>query len=97
MLAEKLALSENYICLIEKGKRTPSLKTIARIAEVLGVSAGSLINEAIRKELLVSEETVDEGLKKILIELENQYGLDNILEVLVKNLRETESTTQKRK
>lgn len=36
-LSEKAGISTDYISLIERGKRTPSLKRLYEIAEVLGI------------------------------------------------------------
>jgi len=44
-LAEKAGYSENYINLIENGKRIPHLKTILDIANVFGVTLRTLLRE----------------------------------------------------
>lgn len=41
-LAEKVKLSAKYIQFIESGNRIPSLKTVYKIAHVLGVKAQDL-------------------------------------------------------
>lgn len=41
-LAERIRKSERYIAAIERGERTPSLKTCYRIIRCLGVSADEL-------------------------------------------------------
>lgn len=42
-LAELIGLSEDYISLIENGKRTPSLKRLIIIADVLEIDAYKLL------------------------------------------------------
>jgi transcriptional regulator with XRE-family HTH domain len=43
-LAAELAVDKSYISNIENGKKNPTLKTIEKIAQVLGVSPDKLIN-----------------------------------------------------
>lgn len=63
-LARAAGLSETYVSQIERGRETPSLKTLAKIARALGVPLGDLVDEGGKakepvelKELLTSEET----------------------------------------
>ena len=42
-LSEKAGVSTDYISLIERGKRTPSLKRLCKIAEALGVEVHELL------------------------------------------------------
>ena len=44
-LAQRAGLSLNTVSLIERGRRTPGVDTLARIARALGVSPGELIEE----------------------------------------------------
>jgi transcriptional regulator with XRE-family HTH domain len=44
-LAETAGLALNTVSLIERGLRTPSVTTVARIARALGVEPGELIEE----------------------------------------------------
>jgi len=45
-LAEESELTRNYVSDLELGKKSPSLRTIARIAIALGVDAHELVREA---------------------------------------------------
>jgi transcriptional regulator with XRE-family HTH domain len=45
VLAERLDSSVEYVSLIERGERLPSLGTLARAAQILGVTIGSLLGE----------------------------------------------------
>ncbi|MBF0478281.1 MAG: helix-turn-helix transcriptional regulator [Candidatus Omnitrophica bacterium] len=49
-LAEKIEASDNYIGLIERGIKQPSLDTITRIAETLEVRINELFEEVISSE-----------------------------------------------
>lgn len=42
-LAEKLGVDASTVCYWEKGKNTPSVKTLMKIAGILGVPPGDLI------------------------------------------------------
>jgi transcriptional regulator with XRE-family HTH domain len=55
VLAERCELSQNHISQIERGKRTPSLKVIQKLCEVLGCTEAELLNGP-----------ADEGYKVIL-------------------------------
>ncbi len=44
-LAERLDSSVEYVSLIERGQRMPSLGMLVRLAQSLGVSAGGLLGE----------------------------------------------------
>jgi transcriptional regulator with XRE-family HTH domain len=45
-LAQRSGLHRTYVSDIERGARNPSLKTVCRIAEGLGITTGQLIIEA---------------------------------------------------
>lgn len=49
VLAQKCGLSQSSISLIERGLRVPNLDTLLRIAEVLDVNLGKVIQEALRE------------------------------------------------
>ena len=44
-LAEAIGMSRGHIVAIEKGRRIPRIKTLARIAECLNVQLGALLRE----------------------------------------------------
>lgn len=59
-LAEKAELSTNYIGMLERGEKTPSLETFLTIARVLEVSADMLLADVLyngyeAKDSLLSE------------------------------------------
>jgi transcriptional regulator with XRE-family HTH domain len=43
-LGEKADLNRTHVGYLERGKRTPELPTICRLAEALGISAGLLVD-----------------------------------------------------
>ena len=48
-LAEKTDLSANYIGMIERGEKTPSLSTLVSIANALGVTADMLLSDVVEQ------------------------------------------------
>lgn len=44
-LAEKVGVTDSAVCQYETGKRSPSIETLKKIAEVLGCSVDDLIKE----------------------------------------------------
>ena len=46
-LAEKAGLSTNYIGMLERGEKTPSLETFLKIANILDVSADMLLADVL--------------------------------------------------
>lgn len=55
-LAERIQKSERYVAAIERGERTPSLKTCYRIVRCLGISA----DEFFYPESIVSDSSLQE-------------------------------------
>jgi transcriptional regulator with XRE-family HTH domain len=66
-LAQIVAVSTNYIALIERGQRRPSLKALSKIAYALDVSQNFLL---------------DNDLKADLKDLSSKYDLSEILKGL---------------
>lgn len=48
-LAEKSDLAVTYISLLERGKRQPSLKTLIRLGDAMGVSAVQLFSSTLKE------------------------------------------------
>ena len=44
-LAEKSKMSQTYLCNVETGKADPSLSTLKRLADALGVTVSDLVKE----------------------------------------------------
>lgn len=66
-LAEYAEISVNYLATIEIGKKTPSLRTLARLAKALGVAVSDLLAEGEAKEEL----DVTQYISRSLGSLEN--------------------------
>lgn len=48
-LAEMCDLSANYIGMVERGEKTPSLSTLVSIANALGVTADMLLSDVVNQ------------------------------------------------
>ena len=48
-LAEKVGVSANYIGMVERGEKMPSLETFVRLANALGVSADWLLADLLEQ------------------------------------------------
>ena len=44
-LADKAKMSQTYLCNVETGKADPSLSTLKRLAEALGVTVSDLVKD----------------------------------------------------
>lgn len=61
-LAEGVGVSNNFISYIESGKKAASLKTIKKIADVLGVSVHELFKDFTRPQKTKSDYTMEQIL-----------------------------------
>jgi len=69
VLAERLDSSVEYISLMERGQRLPSVGMLVRLAQILGVSAGSLLGEekAVPDQLRVLVDAVPEAARPAVL------------------------------
>lgn len=67
-LAEKVGLSNNFIALIESGKRAPSFETLERLIEVLNVNVNQIFNFEDLQEYDTTEE-IRERLNSYISEM----------------------------
>ena len=61
-LAEKTGLSANYVGMVERGEKIPSLETFICIANALGVSADMLLADVLDTGYAVKESILAEKL-----------------------------------
>ena len=67
-LAEKADLSVNYIGMLERGEKIPSLETFITIANSLGVSADMLLKDVLDKGYEVKDSLLGEKLSTVSTE-----------------------------
>lgn len=64
-LAEKTGLSANYVGMVERGEKIPSLETFICIANALGVSADMLLADVLDTGYTVKDSILAEKLDKL--------------------------------
>ena len=69
VLAERLDSSVEYVSLMERGQRLPSVVMLVRLAQILGVSAGSLLGEekAVPDQLRVLVDAIPEAARPAVL------------------------------
>lgn len=79
-LAEKTDLSQNYIGMIERGEKNPSLETFISILNVLGVSADMVLCEVVTAAYDVKASVYSEKINKLSEEDRNRiYAVTDTL------------------
>lgn len=76
-LAEKTDLTTNYIGMIERGEKIPSLETFINILNSLGVSADMVLSDVLDNGYTVKDSLLNEKLEKLVPE-----GRNRIYEVI---------------
>lgn len=67
-LAERVKVSENYLSLVENGKREPSLKFLQKVAEEFGIPTSVLVWDELN-----ADEISDPDLKQIAEKINDLY------------------------
>lgn len=70
-LAEKTDLTTNYIGMIERGEKIPSLETFINILNSLGVSADMVLSDVLDNGYTVKDSLLNEKLEKLVPEDRN--------------------------
>ena len=71
-LAEKTDLTTNYIGMIERGEKIPSLETFINILNSLGVSADMVLSDVLDNGYTVKDSLLNEKLEKLVTEDRNR-------------------------
>ena len=71
-LAEKTDLTTNYIGMIERGEKIPSLETFINILNSLGVSADMVLSDVLDNGYKVKDSLLNEKLEKLVPEDRNK-------------------------
>ena len=64
-LAERSGLSTNYIGMVERGEKIPSLETFICIVNALGVTADMVLSDVLDNGYEVKNSLLNEKLKKL--------------------------------
>lgn len=84
-LAERCGLSPNYIGMLERGEKVPSLETFIRILNVLEVSSDFVLVDVLNTGYIVKQSIFEEKLEKL--SLEERERIFDVLEALLKHTK----------
>lgn len=81
-LAERAGLSVNYIGMVERGEKMPSLKTLICIVNALEVSADMVLCDVVDNGFLVRNTILTEKMDKLPAEKRNR--IYDVIETLLR-------------
>lgn len=72
-LAEKAGLTTNYIGMVERGEKIPSLETFIKILNALEVSSDMVLADVLETGYTVKNSILNEKLAKLAPKIEARY------------------------
>lgn len=85
-LAERTGLTANYIGMVERGEKIPSLETFIKILNVLGVSGDMVLSDVLDMGYIVKTSMLNEKLEKLTPEDRNR--IYEVVDTLVKQSKQ---------
>lgn len=85
-LAEKTDLTTNYIGMIERGEKIPSLETFINILNSLGVSAYMVLSDVLDNGYTVKDSLLNEKLEKLVPEDRNR--IYEVIDTMMKHSKQ---------
>ena len=85
-LAEKTDLTTNYIGMVERGEKIPSLETFIKILNALGVSSDMVLTDVLETGYTVKNSMLNEKLEKLAPE--DRYRIYEVIDTLVKQSKQ---------
>lgn len=85
-LAEKTDLTINYIGMIERGEKIPSLETFINILNSLGVSADMVLSDVLDNGYTVKDSLLNEKLEKLVPEDRNR--IYEVIDTMMKHSKQ---------
>lgn len=82
-LAEKTGLSANYIGMVERGEKTPSLETFINIVNAIDVSADMVLADVLDTGYMVKNSMLNEKFSKLTAE--DRTKIYEVIDTLVKH------------
>lgn len=82
-LAEKAELSTNYIGMVERGEKIPSLETFIGIVNALGVSADMILADVIDVGYTVKNSLLTEKMEKL--SAEDRAQIYDVIDTLMRH------------
>lgn len=85
-LAEKTDLTTNYMGMIERGEKIPSLETFINILNSLGVSADMVLSDVLDNGYKVKDSLLNEKLEKLAPEDRNK--IYEVIDTMMKHSKQ---------
>ena len=85
-LAEKAGLTTNYIGMVERGEKTPSLETFITILNALDVSADMVLADVVNTGYTVKNSMLNEKLSKL--STEDREKIYEVIDTLIKHSKQ---------
>ena len=85
-LAEKTDLTTNFIGMIERGEKIPSLETFINILNSLGVSADMVLSDVLDNGYTVKDSLLNEKLEKLVPEDRNR--IYEVIDTMMKHSKQ---------
>lgn len=85
-LPEKTDLTTNYIGMIERGEKIPSLETFINILNSLGVSADMVLSDVLDNGYTVKDSLLNEKLEKLVPEDRNR--IYEVIDTMMKHSKQ---------
>ncbi|MBQ7295849.1 MAG: helix-turn-helix transcriptional regulator [Clostridia bacterium] len=85
-LAEKTDLSTNYIGMLERGEKIPSLETLITIVNTLGITADMVLVDVLNFGYTVKNSILDEKLGKL--SAEDRNTVYDVVDTLIKHSKQ---------
>lgn len=85
-LAEKTGLTANYIGMVERGEKIPSLETFVTILNALEVSADMVLTEVVTNGYVVKNSLLNDKLAKL--SAEDREKIYEVVDVLVRHSKQ---------
>lgn len=85
-MAEKTDLTTNYIGMIERGEKIPSLETFINILNSLGVSADMVLSDVLDNGYTVKDSLLNEKLEKLVPEDRNR--IYEVIDTMMKHSKQ---------
>ena len=85
-LAEKAGLTANYIGMVERGEKIPSLETFIKILNTLGVSADMVLSDVLDNGYTIKNSMLNEKLEKLAPEDRNR--IYEVIDTMIKQSKQ---------
>jgi transcriptional regulator with XRE-family HTH domain len=85
-LAEKAGLSANYIGMVERGEKIPSLETFIKILNALEVSSDMVLADVLETGYIVKNSILNEKLAKLAPE--DRSKIYEVIDTLLKHSKQ---------